>query len=284
MHYILYHQVKAGIDCPDGISAAWVAAKAYPDAKVVGAVHQEPVPISPTEGDRVTIVDFSYGPDVLDTWADAGVTVEVIDHHKTALDDLSSLSDRILQTFDMKECGATLAWKTLFPEKPMPYFLNHIRDRDLWLWEIDGTAEIHEAMGKLGRSFELLDRLAQMDKDELQAYLMPIGTELLEEKKRLVNTAVKRHQRGMVAGYQNIPYVVLAKDGSEDRLTSDICSAMQRLNPSPLFTACFTSDRTWSLRSNRNGSNFDVGRVAKDNGGGGHRNASGFKERNYSQS
>ncbi len=33
-HYIIYHQAKPGMDCPDGICSAWVAHKAYPSAQV----------------------------------------------------------------------------------------------------------------------------------------------------------------------------------------------------------------------------------------------------------
>ena len=78
-------------------------------------------------------------------------------------------------------------------------------------------------------------------------------------------------------GYFNIPIVELAQDGSEDLLTSDICSYLYKSIPEAPFVACITSDGSWSLRSDKNGNNTDVGAIAQAKGGGGHRNAAGFK-------
>jgi hypothetical protein len=33
---IIYHNIKVDLPCPDGLAAAWVAAKVYPDANLIG--------------------------------------------------------------------------------------------------------------------------------------------------------------------------------------------------------------------------------------------------------
>ncbi len=284
MDYIVYHQVKRGFPCADGSAASWVAYKAYPNAQICGAVYGEPLCFTPQSGDHLIIVDFSFPAAEIEKWIEDGVTVTLIDHHKTAQENLGqfltlSLEEQVGENrfvFNMDECGATLTWKYFFPDKPAPEFLNYIRDRDLWKHELPNTAEVHEALGKLGRSFELYDRLEPMRLEELLAYLVPIGNEALKARQAAVEKAVKRVQFGEVGGYSNIPYVALAPDGSEDYLTSDICAALYRKYPEALFSAALLPGGKWSLRSDSKGNNTDVSTIAKKFGGGGHFNAAGY--------
>ena len=277
-NYIIYHQVKQGVDCSDGICAAWVAHKKYPNAEIHGAVYQEPCPIEPQAGDRLIIVDFSYPKSVLEAWHESGVEVIVIDHHKTALENLQDLNAQIFKRFDMNECGATLAWKTFFPNERMPFFLEFIRDRDLWNFELSHTEEVHEFMSKIGRSFDVLDELSCFGLEQFGT-IYQLGSALLKPKYRAIDKAVERVQLGEVAGYPNIPHVVL--EPHEDRLTSDICAALYATNYTAHFVACLTSHGTWSLRSDKYGNNTDVEAIAEAMGGGGHRNASGFKSKEH---
>lgn len=299
--YIIYHQVKPGVDCPDGIAAAWTANRAYSNAIVRGWTYQaEGTPIADEEikeCDRIVIVDFSFPSTQLEHWADLGAEVIVLDHHETAMNNLKGLSDRILAQFDMKECGATLAWQQLCDGEPMPAFLEYVRDRDLWDWLLPETQEIHEAMSNvkwklkdalkatedITRSvvFKWFDHLAQMSKDELLAYLMPIGEPLVAPKREKVEAIASRALGEVFCApdkkEHSILCVRLADDGSEDRFVSDVCMKLYRDHPQASFTACVTSDGTWSLRSDKHGNNTDVGAIAASMGGGGHRNASGFK-------
>lgn len=289
---IIYHQVKEGVDCPDGLAAAWVAAKYLPKAQLIGWTYQaNDVPIVEV-GDKLIIVDFSFPASVMESWASSSVDVVVIDHHKTAMENLQGLSDRILARFDMNECGATLTWKTFFPDQPMPAFLEYVRDRDLWNHVLPMTEEIHEATSALRRSFALFDVLEQMNREELIKFLAPLGGKLLKPKRDKIKAIAKRYDwRNLKvprtieapdgdiswADEYQIPLVVLAKDGSEDRLTSDVGSYLYKSLPKALFVACITSDGSWSLRSDKHGNNTDVGAIAKALGGGGHHNAAGFK-------
>lgn len=118
-YYIIYHQYKPGSDCPDGLAASWIAAKALPEAKVIGWVYQTPAPDFLKSGDSVVCVDFSFPAAVLNQWYSQGIEVIIIDHHESALNNLSGLSDRILLNFDLSECGATLTWRHFFPNQPI---------------------------------------------------------------------------------------------------------------------------------------------------------------------
>lgn len=38
---IIYHKIKANINCPDGLTAAWIARKVYPEAKIIGWCYED---------------------------------------------------------------------------------------------------------------------------------------------------------------------------------------------------------------------------------------------------
>ena len=111
------HQVKPDIDCPDGIAAAWVLSQLFQDqADYQGWCYEFQKLPDVSNYSKIFIVDFSFPQKVLEDWADQGKSISVIDHHKTALQDLSGLSDRIRKRFDLDECGATLTRRTFFGE------------------------------------------------------------------------------------------------------------------------------------------------------------------------
>jgi len=282
---IIYHKMSQATDCPDGIASAWVCHKAYPDADIEGCWYNyEQLPS--VEGyDQVVIVDFSFPAKVLETWADS-IKVVIIDHHKTAMADLSQLSDRILQKFDMGECGATLAWKHFFPHEPMPSFLRYVRDRDLWNFELAYSEEIHEAVASLRYQsmdairkdwhvFAVFDMLEPMSETQIQAVFAPWGYQLLKPKRERIAQLAELAQPQELQRHQILTVEVPEKEG---RLISDLCSYLYKNNPQYAFIVAYIIKETGielSFRSDKNGSNFDVSAIAKFLGGGGHHNASG---------
>lgn len=296
---ILYHQIKKGTDCPDGLAAAWVAHRAYfattVSTEVIGVSYGDEPPLV-EKGDMVVIVDFSYPPEILQEMKDRGALVLLFDHHKTALDTISNFENVVL---DMSESGATLVWKEHFSQ-PVPEFLRYIKDRDLWEWKLPHSKEINEAIATVRYDirkavrveeaareliFAWFDRLATMPEAQLIAYLLPIGEPIIRQKMERVEAIAARFEWDLLImpkteSKYKIPVVKLAEDGSEDRLTSDICSVLYKRFPYAPFVACINSLGDWSLRSDKDGNNTDVAAIAQLFGGGGHRNAAGFKNQN----
>ncbi|MFM6158470.1 MAG: DHHA1 domain-containing protein, partial [Sphaerospermopsis kisseleviana] len=104
---ILYHQIKpdvykdgkkvrAGLDCPDGIAAAWVALKKYPTATLVGCSYESEPP-QVNDGDKLIIVDFSFELSVINQWRDHSCEIILIDHHKTLVDKVHEHTTTILK-------------------------------------------------------------------------------------------------------------------------------------------------------------------------------------------
>ncbi len=284
---IIYHQVKDGIDCPDGIAAAWVARRKYPDAELIGACYggntprivsyeYDPnmYPIDVVHYDRVLVVDFSFPIATLNEWKAAGVQVTVIDHHKTAMNDLSQFESAI---FDMDESGATLTWSTLFPLEPTPLWLEYVKDRDLWNFNLPYSEEIHEAVAFMGRSFRQIDFYCSLEIGALHGSLVPIGQHLLKPKRDRIAALAQTAFSSVVLG-KNVLAVQL--ESGDVRLASDLCSVLYKQNPEKDFVLTYSWNEgakkfDVSLRSDKNGNDFDVSAIAKTFGGGGHKNAAG---------
>jgi uncharacterized protein len=278
MTKIIYHEVRKGIACPDGEAAAWVCAKVYPNAEIIGCVYDEEPPSAIADGEQVVIVDFSFSNTQLEALADRGCKVLVLDHHKTAWENLQNLSARITAKYDVEQCGATMTWQHFFPRVPMPAFLSYVKDRDLWEHQLPLTHEIHTALGTIGRSFALYNALEKLSQVELGLAFGKFGAKLLAEKQLLVASIADRSETIEIKsplGTYNIPGVYLSAE--EGYLTSDICQQLYTVDyPDAPFVCCITAEGIYSLRSNKDGSNFDVGELAKSMGGGGHCSAAGF--------
>lgn len=266
-------------NCADGFGAAWVVRKALgPDVEFHSAHYGEPAP--DVTGKNVIIVDFSYKYDALEALADKAASVLVIDHHKTAMADLVDVppaelhyeahaknsTGKLHALFDMNRSGAGLAWDFFFPAQPRPPLINHIEDRDLWLFKLEGTREIMADLFSYPQDFATWDRLFA---DEIN-WIRLDGVAINRQHQKTVADLVRTTKRRMLIGGHDVPVANLPY-----MFASDAGHVMAEGEP---FAASYfdTPDgRNFSLRSTDAG--MDVSEIAKQYGGGGHRNAAGFR-------
>lgn len=285
-------------NCADGFGAAWVVRKALgADVEFVPGVYgQEPPDVS---GKDVILVDFSYKYDVLAQLGSKAESIIILDHHKSAASDLGRLlpfhagvefdhklddstirlgwrssfahavianGPKIAACFDMDRSGAMLAWDHFFPGQEPPQLLRHIEDRDLWLFKLEGTREIQANLFSYPYDFEVWDGLMAVDVETLRSD----GAAIERKHHKDVAELVAVTKRRLMIGGHDVPAASLPYT-----LTSDAGHLMAQGEP---FAACYwdTPDgRSFSLRSTDEG--LDVSDIAKQYGGGGHRNASGFR-------
>lgn len=259
---ILYHA-----DCPDGFGAAWAAWSALRAGATYIPVHHGEPPPRFTKLDNVFLLDFAYKRDVLLELRRQANSVTVIDHHKTAMEDLAGLPDC---HFDMDRSGAVLAWEYFHknasaPPRPRPGILDYIQDRDLWAWKLPHSREICLALDSFERTFEQWDGLPALSD------LAQIGEHLLRDKKLKIVRAAEHAYAARILGHD--VHVVNATEN-----VSDVCDFLCRKFPNEPFSAYYFDMpgdvRKWGLRSR---SGFDVSEIAKRMGGGGHRAAAGFQ-------
>jgi oligoribonuclease NrnB/cAMP/cGMP phosphodiesterase (DHH superfamily) len=250
-------------NCADGFGAAWVVRKALGDIEFYAGKYQEAPP--DVTGKDVLLVDFSYKRPVLLEMAKKANSILILDHHKTAVEDLVDLPANVTAKFDMGHSGAMLTWDHFFKDMPPPPLLLNIEDRDLWRFALQNTRQIQANVFSYPYDFKVWDTL--MEKDSVS---LATDGEAIERKHfKDIHELLGVTTREMIIGGHRVPVANLPYTMSSD--------AGHELAKGKKFAACYwdtPTGRVFSLRSNDNG--IDVSEVAKQYGGGGHRNASGF--------
>lgn len=259
MNMCIYHG-----NCADGFGAAWVVRKALGDIGFYPGKYQEPPPDA--TGNDVVMVDFSYKRPVLLNLAERANSILVIDHHKTAMEDLIDLPPNVTAIFDMEHSGAMLTWEYFFPGQEPPALLRHIEDRDLWRFALPNTRQIQANLFSYPYDFRVWDTLMAEAPETLAAEGEAIERKHFKDLRELLDVTT----RDMVIGGHRVPVANLPYT-----MSSDAGHALATRRP---FAACYwdtPEGRVFSLRSNNDG--IDVSEVAKQYGGGGHTKAAGFK-------
>lgn len=273
---VIYHG-----NCADGFAAAWAIWTLHTDWEFHAGKYQEPPP--DVTGRDVILVDFSYKRPVLEAMAPHARTILILDHHKSAAEDLAGYPppphggydpagwyEESLQTiytvFDMQRSGAGITWDYFHPDEPRPALLNHVEDRDLWRFALSGTREIQAAVFSYPYEFAVWEDLMRgTERLDLMAEGMAIERKHHKDIAELLGVVT----RTMTIGGHDVPVANLPYT-----LTSDAGHALAKGQP---FAGCYwdtPAGRVFSLRSTPEG--LDVSAIAAQYGGGGHRDASGF--------
>ena len=255
---VFYHA-----DCPDGFGAAYSAWKALKkNAEYLPSLHAGP-PTENINGRDIFMLDVSYPRKVMEDVAERARSLTLIDHHKTAMENLRGMSvgKETVLIFDLDQSGAVLAWKFFQDRKPVPRLLLHVQDRDLFQYRLPHTEEIVSAAWTYPRDFEQWD---SFDLDVLRTE----GAVLTRANNLMIEDAIERASTIDVPGFGTIPV---------SNCHHEIASAVgNRLSQKAPFAICYAARGTTiqlQFRSADNGA--DVTTIARKFGGGGHPHASG---------
>ena len=260
--YIIYHD-----NCSDGFCAAWVARKAYPDAEFLPYWYGKKIP-SNLEGSRVFVLDFSFPRQDIEVLL-SKTDLTLLDHHKTALENLSGLDpSRII--LDMNKSGGRLTWDYFFPGKPAPWLVDYTEDRDLWKFTLQESRAVSAGIKSYPYDFVLWDSWTAGDNYDLGwKMLAQEGRPILRYQDEIIKTAVANAVEFELADYK-----ILAVNSTV--LVSEIAGELAKGRPfGAVYFVRADSKTQWSLRSDENG--VDVSEIAKAYGGGGHKHAAGFE-------
>ncbi len=270
---VIYHD-----NCPDGWAAAWAAwTRLGPHADYHGASYGEP---PPDVTDRVVyIVDFSFKRSVLIDVANKAVDVTLLDHHKTAKEDLApgaDLPENLTIVFDMDRSGATMSWDYFQSKETRSWIVQYAEDRDLWKHKLMGTREINAYLQCLPKHFAVLDQAHAAGVDAAFAR----GTGCLAWVRYYIDSTKKAAVRQRFLGYPDIPVV-----NAPYTAISEVVGELSQETEAPFAVGWHVrphpaagSHVVYSLRSK---GDFDVSELAERMGGGGHKAASGFQSLFY---
>lgn len=257
--------------CLDGIAAAWVFWKKYGNEMeyLPGIYQDDNFDIGQFRDRKVYLADFSYPWDVLVDICSVATVVFLLDHHKSALDSIGELLNLEKCFATTENSGCMIAWQFLFPEESVPVQLRHIEDRDLWRFNLEFTKEITVAMYSYDISTpEAFEAVMEIP----LATLVKEGIAFARQHQADLDRFKKSMRRELcVGGYEILAFNVPGK------YSSDIGNQVCLEEPSRPFVATYYDMKDGRIFSLRSVGEFDVSRIAKIYGGGGHKNAAGFK-------
>lgn len=259
-------------NCADGFSAAWVVWKYMKQTEdkcdFHPGIYGKQIP--DVKGKDIFVVDFSYSAEKMFELTKHN-SVTVLDHHKTAIENLQSIKNLLHQgsVLDVGRCGAMITWNYFFSDVEPPPLLKHIQDRDLWKFKLPMTREINANVFSYEYKFELWDAMMQMGEQELQAFAKEgsaIERKHFKDIKELMAVVGRDVEiLGHKVKAYNLPYTMGSDAGNIACQDGAIFAAYyyQRAN----------NDLVFGLRSI---GDFDVSKIAQNFDGGGHKNAAGF--------
>lgn len=268
MRLCLYHG-----NCWDGFGAAYALWRRYGSGDTsYRAVDYGTEPVRLPDGvEELWLLDFTYPRDVLERYAEQVDRMILIDHHKTAKQELAGFECDV-KIFDMEHSGAYLTYRHLHPDTAadaVPLLYDYLQDRDLWRFELPESRAINAYIRTQPYEFlawSHLETTLELD----FAGAVREGAATLRLVGRTVEMMCDQSRLETIGDHQ-VPTANAAAFWSE------MGHELLQRHPTARFV-CTYYDRADRMRvySLRSGDDFDCSTIAKQYGGGGHAQAAGF--------
>lgn len=287
---VIYH-----FPCQDGFTAAWILRSWHVLVHKLDFCpinHGDPLP---EFQDRVVYM-LDFAPDTVASFeeeAAAASAVLIIDHHATAAEkyaryappDPAAITPMnwhqfarqnrndhgapILALFDIDRSAAGMTWD-FFHRRARPHWIDCVEDRDLGRTDVEQSREITAAIYAREYSFEAWSKIASTDSIELYVD----GRSLAHRHDKSIADTVARTQREMtIAGY-TVPVACATPELAGD-VAIKVCRSVDAATYP--FAAAYYDTADFRVFSLRSAHGYDVTRIAKAYGGGGHKAAAGFR-------
>ncbi|WP_226458239.1 DHH family phosphoesterase [Quatrionicoccus australiensis] len=310
MPCIIYHA-----DCLDGFGAAFAAWRHFGDAaEYLPMHHGQLCEMGKIADQDLFILDFSFAPEVLKELAATAKSVTQIDHHLSARKAWNGLLQAgadgkqsyqhpelpLRVIFDLDKSGARLAWEHFHPTTALPLALAHIEDQDMWRFALPGTRAFCRALRQQPFEFSNWDDILQATADHNSARyrsLLEQGVAIESffgnEIERLANSALRMPARLRGEAIDALQAVRHEQESLSNGEQSWLAISGTAINANALFASELGNRLAeqsgsfgliWQLAGDgeakvslRSKGDFDVAAIAQRYGGGGHRNAAGFR-------
>jgi len=287
---VLYHD-----QCTDGFGAAYAAwalfgsqAKYVPvQYGKINSYEDFESRFGPVNELDIHILDFSFPKPLMDALVGQAGKITWLDHHKTAFESWlgkfesgMTFESQVPEegeplvhiVLDDNRSGALIAWNHYHVDRPVPWLISHIDDRDRWVFALGGSREIYAAMSVIQPwSFEQWHNIVVHGyRNAMITNGQAILTAFDIQIKKAVSSAKPatiRHPSGAQCSVMCVNSPV-----HQSEIGYELC---KKYGSAALiwYYDGNTGRANCSLRSV---GDFDVSAVAKAFGGGGHKNASGF--------
>lgn len=276
---ICFHHNDLDGRCAAAIVNKWFRARKSLEGDQRGDIvfaeldYKDRIPVEKILADEeIAIVDFSFKPEVMVPILRRNQRVIWIDHHKTAAAyDYGRELAGIRDFTDKGKSGCELTWEFFFPAQAVPRAVTLIGDRDAWRWEHGrATAEFNQGC----RLYDLKPESRNWDS-------LLIATEAMPD--RVVDICREGH---VCLIFRDSFCADYAKSyGFETEFAGHQAFALaiymfgseafgERFKRYPLCLSFAYDGCKWTV--GLYSETIDVGEIARQHGGGGHKGAAGF--------
>jgi len=297
--FVMYHD-----NCADGFGAAFAAwLKLGDSAEYVPMNYGDldtPSALAEAfdcsiEERTVYILDFSLKRPAMEWLMAHAKCVVWLDHHKTAFEMwtggdecefVGHASNNVHVVLDNSKSGAVLAWEYFHQGESVPLMIQHIDDRDRWQFRLEGTREFSAAL------FARRPWTFKQWRDVLRETHIPFGgsTGAMKRMYSEGDAILRAHNQDVASAVKqarSCSLVVKTENGGctierglaancPPSLSSDVGHALAQ--QSGAYGLCWSLNKDGVVQcSLRSTGDYDVSAIAKAFGGGGHRNAAGFR-------
>ena len=264
--------------CPDGFGAAWSAWSMHGDEiEYYFPVHKREIDISEVPdvtGKNVLMVDFAYSNiDFMNELNQKANNMLVLDHHKQNRDDLEGKID-CDHIFDMNRSGARMAWDFFYPGLEPPLLIKYIEDGDLWRWKHAGSRDFLAAMNSYPQTFENYEWISLLHGNSLTNFFNE-GAAIRRYRDNVVAKMVEMAVPGDFITPDGQRHLCFAVNCPSKDIVSDVGNKLAYHNIISFMWGYEHGEKEY-FASLRSVGEIDVAAIAKQFGGGGHLNASGF--------
>lgn len=259
---VIYHD-----KCVDGFGAAYAAWKKLGDsADYLGVSRGDTPPVEECRGKTVYLVDFCF--ENMQPLFDLATHVCILDHHKSVEDEVKKAKEYV---FDNNRSGSTIAWSYFHKETPVPLFLQHIEDGDLFRNGMQDTPALFTFLDVADKEFSLWDSyVAWFEDPNTRNRIMDKANSYQEYFVKLAAASVKRSKLVTFEGYT----VYYANSHPLKEMKSYIGNQLVSSDhPFSLVVTAHPNGYGVSIRGN---GSVDVSLIAGHYGGGGHHDSAGF--------
>ncbi len=219
------------------------------------------------KGKVVFIGDFSFKEEEYKLLMESAELILTVDHHKTPY--LDAVGEYDNTYFDMNKAGALLTWEFLFPKTEAPMIIKLVSDRDIYEFKYGMNTKATYQL--LVKENEPNDPSKVLDYIDNEVSLVEDFTKYVpevEQYEKAMNRRAEQAEEYTIKGTKLFGLNYTSK-------ASDLLNIVSKNNNTPSLSYFVKNNEiVFSLRNTVPG--MDVEAIAKQFGGGGHKNAAGF--------
>ena len=216
--------------------------------------------------DHIYILDYSLPTEVMAKYPN---NIIWLDHHESAINKSNYLC--LKGKREVGKSGCLLTWDYLYKESP-PFVVHLVNDRDVWEWKLgDRSAAFHEASMSFVTDYSKWEKL--LTSYSLTSEEVKRGMVILDHTRKMVDNYNRTNS--WLGTFEGYPVVFL--NGSS-MISGEMHKRLREHNPTTEFAVLFTitKDKVGVGLYRKDGSNINMGDLARKYGGGGHAGAAGF--------